>query len=103
MLLLLVPVVMEIYQILIPVRNHSVGDILSGTLGILLGYVVFTMAGGSKKLPDRNYSVSLSFPVTEHAAYFLFVIITYIMYLFMFFNYQQPLLISEDLYRELFV
>jgi VanZ family protein len=102
LLLMTIPVILEIFQTLIPIRNHSVSDILASSGGVLLGVMVFFFQQSGRRTIGKNLQSDVNSKLSAHFYFFQFITLTYIFYLVIFFKYQQPLINSAEIFGDLF-
>ena len=75
-LVFLVPVALEVYQLLLPQRNHSFVDVLLGMEGILLGMILWKIRERSAQEVFYRHS-----PLEYHLLYFRFMSVVYFLFL----------------------
>lgn len=101
-LLMIIPVALEIFQTLIPIRNHSVSDILTSSGGVLIGAAVFLLQQSQSWIVEKNVLPDRNGQLFAHFYFYQLFTLTYILYLFIIFKYQQPLFSSAEIYGDLF-
>jgi glycopeptide antibiotics resistance protein len=101
-LVISIPIALEIFQILVPIRHHSVNDILTASGGVLFGAVIFLLQQSKNRLNKESLAYIKKNHFQNHIYFFRFITLTYIFYLFIFFKNHQPLISSLDIYGDLF-
>ncbi|UCF65715.1 MAG: VanZ family protein [bacterium] len=98
-----IPIFLELFQLFIPIRNHALSDILAAEVGILTGlsfflfqkYVRFGEKTGIE-IPHKIYN-------RAHIEFFQFMAIIYLLSLYSYFTFFEPLYASADNFHDLFI
>ncbi len=101
--IILLPVILEIYQLLIPIRNHFLSDILAGEAGMCGGLLFFVKQILVKRAghhvnenPDQLY-------FKYYITYFKFLVWVYIAYFVSYYIYEDTVKSFLETIRALFV
>ncbi len=100
--LFLLPFLLELYQLLIPIRNHSVGDILAAECGLFLGLLIFMVQhrfGKNSKEKVGNHE----YYFFQYLKFFKILSWIYIFYIIIFFFRENTAASFVETFRNLFV
>jgi glycopeptide antibiotics resistance protein len=100
--IMIIPILLEIFQVLVPIRNHSINDILSASGGVIFGAVIFSFQQLSSGFKNDNLIAVKKTHIQNHTYFFRFITLTYIIYLIIFFKIHLLLIGSADIYGDLF-
>jgi glycopeptide antibiotics resistance protein len=100
--LITLPFFLEIYQLLIPIRNHALTDIISAKIGVLTGLLFFYIQK-MRRFNDKDPQMMNHFEYLQaHAVFFQFLALIYIFYIYYYFSFSKPLVASLNSYEVLF-
>lgn len=104
--LIFLPVILEFYQLLIPIRNHSFSDILAAESGIWGGLIFFagqTLTDQTFKQNKQNKQDEDRIFFRYYMTFFKFLIWVYIAYFVTYFIYEDTLRSFMETIRALFI
>lgn len=76
----MIPFLLEIYQLLLPERNHSIADVLIADAGILYGILFFAIQRKGRRSKEKN-NMTNEIWMRKQAVFFRFMIFVYLLYL----------------------
>jgi len=98
-----IPVFLELFQLFIPIRNHALSDILSAEVGIFAGLGFFFFQRLVRFREKTGIGISYKIYNSAHIEFFQFLAIIYLLYLYSYFTFFDPLYASADNFHDLFI
>jgi len=100
--LLGLPLFLEIYQFLVPIRNHALTDVLTAEIGVLVGISFFSIQKIWRFRDQAPLSIRHEEYLHAHLVFFQFLAVVYIFYIFNYFSFYKPLFASVNNFSVLF-
>ena len=91
-----VPVILELYQLLIPVRHHSASDILATCSGLMIGMIFFFLQNAWQVSLEKSVTGKESDYFRYYLHYFEFLLPVYLVYCLIYFNSQLSAVFSTS-------
>jgi glycopeptide antibiotics resistance protein len=100
--LLGLPLILETYQLLIPIRNHAFTDIIAAEIGIITGMLFFYIQLRTNFRDQVHGNISHTDFQNAHAGFFQFLALVYLFYIFFYISFTKPLFASANNFGILF-
>ena len=100
--LLGLPFLLELFQLLIPIRNHALTDIIAAEIGVLSGLLFFHIQKMRRFRDQDLQTISHAEYLQAHAVFFQFLALIYVFFIFYYFSFTRPLFTSLNNFKVLF-